>query len=483
LVRHTINLALALIVASSSSVRSATIRVPADQPTIQAGIDAAAIGDVVLVAPGTFTGAGNKNLNFHGKDLQVRSESGPDATIIDCEGAGRGFILLPPLSDAALIEGFTIKNGDANGGAPDGGGGMLIIGCSPTISNCILSNNRALADNQTGGGGGIVCHFSSSTIIDCVFRDNLSQRLGGGIACHDAPVDVMRCVFADNQCASINRGEGGGYCSIFTIIGPTATISHSDFVGNRARVGGGMSANVPGTLITDSSFIDNIATRLGGGLVTLGATVERCVFSGNSSGGLAGGIAAESKTRVISCVFSGNSASELGGGAYVISSIIELSVFAGNSAQTGGGIYGGGGSTAILSCTLSSNSASRSSGLFLTTGTPRVESTIIAFGLIGEAVQCTQGDPVILTCCNVYANEGGDWIGCLKDQFGVDGNISQDPLFCDVNEDFSLCADSPCAPEQSTCGLMGALGVGCGACGKTTVEPTTWGRIKALHRR
>ena len=48
------------ILGSSTISLSAVIHVPSEQPTIQAGIDAAVDGDTVLVAPGTYTGDGNK---------------------------------------------------------------------------------------------------------------------------------------------------------------------------------------------------------------------------------------------------------------------------------------------------------------------------------------------------------------------------------------------------------------------------------------
>ena len=87
--------ALTLIFGFSTAF-AATIRVPADQPTIQAGIDAAVDGDTVLVADGTYTGEGNQDIDFKGKAITVQSENGAENCIIDCEDYSvRGFYLYP----------------------------------------------------------------------------------------------------------------------------------------------------------------------------------------------------------------------------------------------------------------------------------------------------------------------------------------------------------------------------------------------------
>ena len=78
------------------------------------------------------------------------------------------------------------------------------------------------------------------------------------------------------------------------------------------------------------------------------------------------------------------------------------------------------------------------------------------------AVTCDGTGTAELVCSDVYGNQGGDWVGCIAGQDGIDGNISEDPLFCDwQNRDLRLQEESPCAPEHNPCGLVGFWTVGC----------------------
>jgi serine protease len=68
-----------LTVLGAAPIQASVIRVPADQPTIQAAINAAANGDVIQVAPGTYI----ENINFQGKAIRLSSDQGPQVTVID----------------------------------------------------------------------------------------------------------------------------------------------------------------------------------------------------------------------------------------------------------------------------------------------------------------------------------------------------------------------------------------------------------------
>jgi len=67
-----------------------TIHVPDEQPTIQAGIIAASYSDTVMVADGNYSGQGNFNLDFMGREIVLTSENGPDNCIINCQSEGQG---------------------------------------------------------------------------------------------------------------------------------------------------------------------------------------------------------------------------------------------------------------------------------------------------------------------------------------------------------------------------------------------------------
>ena len=220
--------------------------VPGAYPTIQAAIDAAAPGDTVVVADGVYTGDGNKDLDFNGKDIEVRSLNGPAACIIDCENNGRGFYLHSGETNSAMISGFTIRNGSVTGQWPDGGGAIACHGASPSITNCHFRNNSSsepggavmlygasttirdcLFSGNTAHSGGALMMFDSPavTVINCLMDHNTAYNIGGSLDIARSTVDIVNCTVADN----VGTYGYGGMCSFES----TASISNSIFWGNQ----------------------------------------------------------------------------------------------------------------------------------------------------------------------------------------------------------------------------------------------------------
>src|SRR5688572_11313853 len=126
-----------LLWCSSIVAEAAVIRVPADHSTIQSAINAAVNGDTIEVAPGTYT----ENLNFLGKAIRVTSEQGPQVTVIDGSGQQSSVVVFASgEGPQSILNGFTVRNGNATGGSSFRGGGIRIQNSSPTITGNIVTN-------------------------------------------------------------------------------------------------------------------------------------------------------------------------------------------------------------------------------------------------------------------------------------------------------------------------------------------------------
>jgi hypothetical protein len=261
----------ALIVAAFLSAIPAAgtvIHVPLEYGTLQEAIDVAAEGDTVLVGPDTYSGAGNFNLDFGGIDIVLRSSAGPDVTIIDCAGFGRGFYFHSGESLASVIDGFTITNG------------------------------------SSARGSGLRCEAGSDvTVLDCSFVENAAGSGGGGVSCAEGSDLVVRGTsFIGN---SALRGAG-----LIASGGGTVLVEDSEFMNNTGSLSAGMRCEGAPAVLNDVVFAGNVALETIGGFGCFDADYQltNVVFRANA-GTVGGGFGGENATATLTnCTFALNGA-------------------------------------------------------------------------------------------------------------------------------------------------------------------------------
>jgi hypothetical protein len=185
-------LALAFI-AFPIAATSAILHVPSEYPAIQPAIDAAAPYDQVLVAPGTYTGPENRNLDFHGKAIDVASEAGPALTILDCERSGRGVVFSFGEGVTSRLDGFTITNAEVAG---DGGGILISGSAAPTITGCVIAGNYA-----TRGGGVAFSSTGHPLLFNCTIAGNRAHAGVGILSNGGSNVPFLRWSILWGNCA------------------------------------------------------------------------------------------------------------------------------------------------------------------------------------------------------------------------------------------------------------------------------------------
>lgn len=246
--RITAGLVLLISGVQIAPVHATTWDVPGDAPTIQGGIDLASVGDTVLVAPGTYTGPGNRDLDLRGRDIVVRSSAGPASTVIDCQGTPqdvhRGFYIVGPNTEATVVEGFTIESGSTSGSALDSGGGIYLGSPSTTIRDCVITCNavgeppacaQAVVSDVTPAseasgvdmGGAIFGLGSSPRLEGCVISANVAD-VGNAINCLGGTLTITRSVVVGNGGGPLS-GSGSG---VISFGGDSLTITESTIAGN-----------------------------------------------------------------------------------------------------------------------------------------------------------------------------------------------------------------------------------------------------------
>jgi hypothetical protein len=336
--------------------------------TIQAAVDRASAGDLIVVNPGTYTGTGNCDVNLRGKALTIQSTAPADAnvvaaTVVDCRGSTtdphRGFYINGCVG--VKIAGLTITNGLATAG-----GAIYCTNSVLEVSSCRILNNGTLAGDgkatlNGGCGGGIYAEVSSLDVADCLIRGNFtsggtnSQTSafgnggdGGGIYATGSAVRIDGCTISDNgtrhggssNVAGGRGGDGGGiYCD-------SLDLRNSNLVDNVTGQGGGGPTGGRG--------------GNGGAIFCRRAVIVNCLIEGNNAhfggdstssgkglGGPAGcgaGVYCADSLQITGCLIVGNRSGIDG---------LALDVASAGSGGNGAGIWCSLGS--IDHCTIVSN--------------------------------------------------------------------------------------------------------------------------------
>lgn len=265
-----------------------------DYPTIQAAINASADGDVIILQPGYYIGEGNRDIDFLGKAITVRSTDPNndyivENTAIEGEFEARAFIFHCGEGLNSVVDGIAFEMCDA-----DNGGAIYCDSSSPTISKCQIWYAQA-----SENGGGIYLNNSNASINDCAILGSTAESSGGGIYLNNSNAYIIDCWISSNTAGPFGGGIYGSNNSCPTIDG--CRISY-----NSADSGGGIY------------FRDNCNATISRCLIYENSCIgyRSSIISGGSSGG--GGVSCRESTAVITnCSICYNVCEDtIGGGIY-----------------------------------------------------------------------------------------------------------------------------------------------------------------------
>jgi predicted outer membrane repeat protein len=367
------------------------------------------------------------------------------------------------LDATAILDGFTVTDGNANSEAwPHyAGGGMFNQYSSPTVTNCTFTENVALY------GGGMYNTTSNPTISNCIFSNNsasgdvLDEPAGGGLSNDYCNPIVTHCTFTGNTAL-----YGAGMDNYFS----NPLVFNCFFNLNSAEYGGGMN-NVSGSpFVTHCTFSDNTATGNiysgGGGISNFlqeglsgisNPTIRDCIFSDNSAVYGAGIDNEYRDTNVTDCTFTGNVAQD-GGGIYSFyssptvtactlngntadfgggmsnedsNSLVVNCIFIGNTAQDGGGMQNFSNSnTIVTNCTFTGNTADYGGAMENDMSSPSISNSI----LWGNIASVT-GNEIYNDLSNPTISYSDILGGLPTGSINGGGNIAEDPLFLEIPDD------------------------------------------------
>ncbi len=255
------------------------IRVPGDQPTVQAAIDAAALvgGDTIILAPGIY----RESLVIPEGPLviEIRSETPGDDGVVtqtilsgDLDGDGAG--------DAGILR---VDGGDA--------GAMLTLR-GLTFADGVVVNSEIGDDPDTQPIGGAVRMDDGTLAIEsCVFLrnrvDGAEESRGGAVAFANGALTIDASRFEGNERNPDDGGFGFEYggAGVFSL-NASMQITGSSFLGNRANIAPAIHINQGSASLDSCSVVSNDVLASGSVfLLNCSADVSQCEFRDNTGSG------------------------------------------------------------------------------------------------------------------------------------------------------------------------------------------------------
>lgn len=161
------NVLISMLLLCYSQAESTVLEVPSSYPTIQSALSAANNYDTILVAPGIYLA----NITWPAKTgLKLLSSGGPSVTTLSGGVTGRVMTFNSGVLDTStVISGFTVTDGYLAAGW---GAGIFISGCSVSLENMIITNNRLSTPGMHSYGAGVYMINSSSVLKNCDISGN-----------------------------------------------------------------------------------------------------------------------------------------------------------------------------------------------------------------------------------------------------------------------------------------------------------------------